>query len=105
MSKLNVTIDFDELRELRERIDTADKALQRIYEVISDRREDVHGNSESRAEWLDRILTETRAALASCGFRVYKMPFTLPVMPALTDRGEADTSGIEMPEFVRSRNE
>lgn len=105
MSKLNVTIDFDELRELRERIDTADKALQRIYDVINDRQEDVHGNAEGRGEWLDRILTETRAALNSCGYHVYRMPFTLPMMPGLTRKGEADTEGIEMPDFVRYRNE
>ena len=103
MEKLNVTIDFDELRELRERIDTADKALRRIYEAVNDRREDVHGNSESRGEWLDRILTETRAALASCGFSVYRMPFVMPEFPALI-HGEADTSGIEMPDFVRDRS-
>lgn len=104
MEKLNVTIDFDELRELRERVDTADKALRRIYEVISERREDEHGNSESRGVWLDRILTETRSALASCGFSVYTMPFVMPEFPGLTRKGEADTTGIDMPDFVRERN-
>lgn len=102
MERLTVSIDFDELRELRERIETADKALDRIHKVISDRREDVHGNAESRGEWLDRILSETKSALASCGYSVYKMPFTMPEFPALVN-GEADTAGIDMPDFVRVR--
>ena len=89
--KIKVTIDFDVLKELQSRAKVADDALNRIYNVIMERRDDIHGNAESRSLWLDRILVESRAALASAGYHVNKIPFTLPVEPR----------EVDIPQFVK----
>lgn len=104
MEKINVTIDFDELKELRDRLEQADRALDRIYRaVMTQPEEDNHGNVGKREAWLEAVYNGTRAALGEAGYAVYKAPYILPIMPGLTPEGEADTRGIDMPEFVRDR--
>lgn len=104
MDKINVTIDFDELKELRDRLEQADRVLDRIYQnVMTQPGEDEHGNVGRREAWLENVYNGTRAALSEAGYAVYKAPYMLPIMPGLTEQGEADTEGIQMPEFVRDR--
>lgn len=101
---LQVTVEFDELRELRDKLEKADKCLDRIYRgIMTQCGEDSHGNVGSRQRWLEAVYNETRTALGEAGYAVYKTPFALPVMPGLTDEGEADIEGIQMPDFVRAR--
>ena len=104
LEHLQVTIEFDELRELRDKLERADKCLDRIYNIIMTQSgEDSHGNVGSRQRWLEAIFNETRTALGEAGYAVYTAPFALPIMPGLTAEGEADIEGIQMPDFVRDR--
>lgn len=104
LEHLQVTIEFDELRELRDKLERADKCLDRIYNsIMTQCGEDSHGNVGNRQRWLESVYNETKTALGEAGYAVYTTPFTLPAMPGLTEDGEADFDGIQMPDFVRAR--